>query len=114
MDNNEFKYSLIEKINVASNLKDTENRIQLLTSQGILTGDPVLPEKITDNEIVEMICNRTLMELGEEERRDLSFLLLRDAKLIMGNGSTVNFHRLVVFLDEIIGVTYGVADIEIR
>ncbi|MFV0413335.1 MAG: hypothetical protein ACK5L3_08705 [Oscillospiraceae bacterium] len=95
------------------------NKIILLTAAGVIVGSlSTADEKTTDkNDIVTLLAKKTgdgyLEEYALPNNKPLpdtdGYIPLKDVVLKSGPDS-INLPRLIVFFDEIIGITFGQID----
>lgn len=85
------------------------NKVIFLTPMGIITGS--LPDENTsesNTKIISAIVNKTNEYFKDVELSDNDgYIQLTDASLRTATGSTCNLGDIVLFVDQIIGVTLG-------
>ena len=116
MDNPSLKKHMIKSlsaITMQSKYGLNNNNVNLLTPSGIITGKLIRNE---DNdptnifrELVGTISSSFLNEYsdGETISENDGFIMLSNSVLITSNSTCYNLGDLIVFYDQIIGVTIG-------
>ena len=85
------------------------NRIIVVTSSGIISGkilgeDDVAPEKLF---FAELLGEVTDQYGADNVDGNDGYLHLTDARIRLGNGADVNIGNIVIFYDQIAGISIG-------
>lgn len=98
--NDVLKTSLIADVAIFS--EKSNSKLKVITTNGIFTGIllPENPDKIKYANVLDFL------EYRKENKDDNErFMLLVDASLSLSNDSTLNLPFVVIFIDQIIGVS---------
>jgi hypothetical protein len=116
LDHPSLKKSIIfDLYSVLDTLKPEGSKIVLLTAAGVVTADPVNPDEINtekpDGSLITAVKHlsdnyRKLYKQESPAPGNDGYIVLRNARL-RSLGQDTSFDVLIVFFDQIIGVTIG-------
>ena len=90
------------------NIDLTSNRLILVTSAGIITGDYVFDNDQDYQDDPEFFIMDQISSQAEEfSSEPKNSILLSNVEILSANGTKFSFHYLHVFTDDIIGISFG-------
>lgn len=111
-----LKKQIVRHFAAATNIKELRgNKVILVTALGLISGklcDPKsIEEEISGASVMAALCDTVVEDYGPENiDSDDGFILLTDVTIRTGGNVNVNIGNLVVFYDQIIGVSFGNTD----
>jgi hypothetical protein len=107
--NKEISSKALHIFSIYDSLK-TDQKLLLVTSLGVMTGKPInlsSEEDKNHTEIWKSINEKAdgLKSKYSKVRTDGARIFLKDVELLVGNSAKVNIPYLIVFTDQILGVS---------